>query len=92
MKSRTVLYAGGASASGFCQHHGLDFPQASIRATSLRTTPAPKFLDAFHTPGISMTRRLDGGCSLAISGRGLLEFTPQGLRYARTSCRCSSSG
>lgn len=83
MKSRTVLYAGGAWTSGSCRHHGLDFPQSGIRATSLRTTPAPTFLDAFHTPGISMTRRLDGGYTLAISGRGPLEFTPQGFRYAR---------
>jgi glycine/D-amino acid oxidase-like deaminating enzyme len=59
------------------------FPQASIRATSLRTEVAPEFLDAFYTPEIALTRRLDGSYTVAISGKGTLEITPQGLRYAR---------
>src|SRR5262249_37285988 len=35
------------------------------------------------TAAFSMRRRLDGGYTVAQSGRGRLEITPQGLRYAR---------
>jgi glycine/D-amino acid oxidase-like deaminating enzyme len=30
-----------------------------------------------------MTRRLDGGYTIAVSGRATLEITPQGIRYVR---------
>lgn len=83
IRANAVILAGGAWASGFCRHHGISFPQASIRSTILRTTPAPQLLDAFYTPECAMTRRLDGSYTLAISGTGTLEITPQGLRYAR---------
>lgn len=83
IRTQSVILAGGAWASGFCRRHGIAFPQASIRATSLRTEVAPAFLDAFYTPEIALTRRLDGSYTIAISGKGTLEFTPQGLRYAR---------
>ncbi|MEI5664282.1 FAD-binding oxidoreductase [Bosea sp. CCNWLW174] len=83
IRTNAVILAGGAWASAFCRRHGIAFPQASIRATSLRTEAAPEFLDAFYTPEIALTRRLDGSYTIAISGKGTLEITPQGLRYAR---------
>src|SRR6202012_2911370 len=33
---------------------------------------------------IALRRRLDGGYTVAMRGRGTLEITPQGLRYARS--------
>lgn len=83
IRTGSVILSGGAWASGFLRHHGIVFPQASIRATSLRTEVAPDWLDAFYTPEIALTRRLDGSYTIAISGKGTLELTPQGLRYAR---------
>ena len=83
IRTRRVILSGGAWASAFCRRYGIAFPQASIRATSLRTEVAPAGPDAFYSPQIALTRRLDGSYTIAVSGRGTLELTPQGLRYAR---------
>jgi glycine/D-amino acid oxidase-like deaminating enzyme len=83
IRTQSVILAGGAWASGFCRHHGVVFPQASVRVTSLRTEVAPAWLEAFYTPEIALTRRLDGSYTIAISGKGTLELTPQGIRFAR---------
>ena len=34
-------------------------------------------------PDVTMRRRLDGGYTVGLGGRGLLELSPQGLMYAR---------
>jgi glycine/D-amino acid oxidase-like deaminating enzyme len=83
IRARSVVLAGGAWASTFCYRHGISFPQASVRATALRTEVAPKFIDALYTPECALTRRLDGSYTIAISGKAMLEITPQGIRYAR---------
>ncbi|SEF43386.1 NAD(P)/FAD-dependent oxidoreductase [Bosea lathyri] len=83
IRTRSVILSGGAWASAFCRRHGISFPQASIRQTSLRTEVAPALIEALYTPECAMTRRLDGSYTIAISGKGTLELTPQGLRYAR---------
>ena len=38
--------------------------------------------DTLHTTGVSLTRRSDGSYTLAISGRGRVDPTPQLLRFA----------
>jgi glycine/D-amino acid oxidase-like deaminating enzyme len=83
IRTRSVILSGGAWASAFCRRHGISFPQASIRQTSLRTEVAPALIEALYTPECALTRRLDGSYTIAISGKGTLELTPQGLRYAR---------
>jgi glycine/D-amino acid oxidase-like deaminating enzyme len=83
IRASRVILAGGAWASALCRHHGLRFPQANVRSTILRTEQAPPGPDAFYCPEIALTRRLDGSYTIAISGKGTLEVTPQGLRYAR---------
>jgi glycine/D-amino acid oxidase-like deaminating enzyme len=83
IRTRAVLCAAGAWASAFCRLSGIDFPQASVRQTALRTKPAPNVGDAIYTPDCALTRRLDGSYTLAISGTATLELTPQGLRYWR---------
>lgn len=83
IKTKAVICAAGAWSSAFCRRHGINFPQASVRQTIMRTKPVPALHDALYTPEYAMTRRLDGSYTLAISGKATLEFTPQALRYAR---------
>jgi glycine/D-amino acid oxidase-like deaminating enzyme len=83
VKTSAVVCSGGAWASTFCRRHGISFPQASVRASILRTRPLDGLPAALSAPECSLTRRIDGGYTLAISGKAKLEFTPQGLRYAR---------
>lgn len=78
-----VVMAGGAWASSFCHQLGISFPQASVRASILSIEPGAKGLpDALHTERASVTRRGDGGYTLAISGRASLDPTLQQLRFA----------
>ena len=84
IRASAVLCAGGAWASAFCRREGISFPQASVRQTILRTKPAPNLGEALYTPDCALTRRLDGSYTLAISGKAILEVTPQGLRHARS--------
>ena len=81
--TQAVLSAGGAWTSMFCRRHGVEFPQASVRQTAVRTKPTVNLGEAIYTPDCSLTRRRDGSYTFAISGRATLDITPQGLRYAR---------
>ncbi|TPV59979.1 FAD-binding oxidoreductase [Aestuariibacter sp. GS-14] len=83
IKTSRVLCAAGAWASTFCRHLGVDFPQASVRQTALRTAPTANLGEAIYTSGCALTRRLDGSYTIALSGTAKLEITPQGLRYAK---------
>lgn len=83
IKTSRVLCAAGAWASAFCRHHGVNFPQASVRQTAMRTAPTVNLGDAIYTSGCALTRRLDGSYTIALSGTATLELTPQGLRYAK---------
>ncbi|MDG6098440.1 FAD-binding oxidoreductase [Alteromonas sp. ZYF713] len=83
IKTSLVLCAAGAWASAFCRHHGINFPQASVRQTALRTAPTVNIGEAVYTSGCALTRRLDGSYTIALSGTAMLEVTPQGIRYAK---------
>lgn len=83
IKTNAVMCAAGAWSSSFCRHHGISFPQASVHQTAFRTGPAPNLGDVLYTEGCALTRRLDGSYTLALSGKAMLEITPQGLRYAK---------
>ena len=84
IRTTTVLVAGGVWTSMFCRHRGIDMPLAGVRSTTFYTEPAPHVLEGgVSTPEITFRRRLDGGYTIGISGRGMLELTPQGLMYAR---------
>ena len=83
IKTRTVVYAGGAWASSFCRQLGIRFPQATVRQTIVRVAPvAQRLPDALHTAPVSVTRRSDGSYNVAISGRGRVDPTMQLLRFA----------
>ena len=84
IKANAVLIAGGAWTSMFCRHHGLRLPQAGVKSTSFFTREAPQVVDGgLSMPDVTIRRRLDGGYTVGLSGRGLLELSPQGLLYAR---------
>lgn len=84
ISAAAVLCAGGAWASMFCRRHGIDLPQAGVRSTIFITEPAVEVTPGgLVTPDITVSRRLDGGYTVAAQNRARLEFTPQGLRYMR---------
>lgn len=84
IRTQAVVCAGGAWASMFCGRHGIDLPLANVRGTAMRTTAAPAVIEgAVYNPGFCLRRRLDGGYTLSLAGRGTVELTPRGLRYAR---------
>ncbi len=83
IKTKTAILAGGAWASSFCKQLGIRFPQASIRSSILSISPCAADLpDALHTTDVSVTRRADGGFTLAISGRGRVDPTGQQIRFS----------
>lgn len=83
IRTRTVVYAGGAWASSFCRQLGIRFPQATVRQTIVRVPPvAQRLPDTLHTAPVSLTRRSDGSYNVAISGRGRVDPTLQLLRFA----------
>ncbi len=84
IRANAVLCAGGAWSSLFCRRHGLRLPQAGVRSTSFRTKAAPQITDGgLSVPDVTIRRRLDGGYTVGLGGRGLVELSPQGLIYAR---------
>jgi len=83
IRTRLAVLAAGAWASSFCRQYGIRFPQATIRQTVLAVTPPRQDIpSALHTTGASMTRRADGSYTLAISGRGRVDITPQLLGFS----------
>ncbi|OWV82166.1 D-amino-acid oxidase [Rhizobium sp. R634] len=84
IRTKVAVLAGGAWASSFCHQLGIRFPQASIRSSILSvSSPVGVLPDALHTSAVSATRRSDGGYTLAISGGGRVDPTPQQFRYAQ---------
>jgi glycine/D-amino acid oxidase-like deaminating enzyme len=84
IRTRSVVVAGGAWAASFLYQLGVAFPQASVRSSILSVAPGAQGLpDALHTAPVSVTRRADGGYTLAVSGRANLDPTPGALLGAR---------
>ncbi len=82
--TRQVVLAGGTWASSFLHQLGVMFPQAAVRSSILSVAPGAQGLPpALHTAAVSVTRRGDGGNTLAISGRGHLDLTPGALKGAK---------
>lgn len=84
VRTQAVLCAGGAWSSLFCRRHGLKLPQAGVRSTSFATTQAPQVTDGgLSLPDVTIRRRLDGGYTVGLGGRGTVDLSLQGLLYAR---------
>lgn len=80
--SRVVL-AAGAWTSSFCRQFGVSVPQSSVRSSIMSVAPGVNGLpDAVHTKDVSLTRRGDGGYTLAVSGLARVDPTLQAMRYA----------
>jgi glycine/D-amino acid oxidase-like deaminating enzyme len=85
IRAQSVLLAGGAWSSLFCRRHGIALPIGLVNATACRTTPAPEITSgALGTDLYCIRRRLDGGFTLALRGRGTVELSPDLFRYAWT--------
>jgi glycine/D-amino acid oxidase-like deaminating enzyme len=83
IRTKIAVLAGGAWASSFCRQYDIRFPQAAVRQTVLAVSPgASELPPALHTTAVSMTRRSNGGYTVAISGRGRVDPTPQLLRFS----------
>ncbi len=84
IRTRAVLCAAGAWSSLFCRRHGITLPQLGVRASALRTEPAPSvFEGAISAPGFGIRRRLDGGYTVGFRGHASFDVTPDVLRYMR---------
>jgi glycine/D-amino acid oxidase-like deaminating enzyme len=85
IRTQAVLLAGGAWSSLFCRRHGIELPIGLVNATACRTVPGPEITHgALGTDLYCIRRRLDGGYTLALRGRGTVELSPDLFRYART--------
>jgi glycine/D-amino acid oxidase-like deaminating enzyme len=84
VRTNSVLCAAGVWSSAFCRQHGVTFPLSTVCQTALRTTPAENIGEAIYTPDCALTRRLDGSYTVAISGKGTIEITPQAIRFSQS--------
>lgn len=84
IRTDRVVVAGGAWAGSFLNQLGIRFPQSSVRSSILSVqSGAADLPPALHTADVSVTRRGDGGHTLAISGRASVDLTPAMLRGGR---------
>lgn len=84
IRTTSVLCAGGAWSSLFLRRHGLRLPQAGVRSTSFATSFVPDVVTkgGLSLPGVTIRRRLDGGYTVGLGGRGTVDLSFQGLLYA----------
>jgi glycine/D-amino acid oxidase-like deaminating enzyme len=84
IRTPIAILAGGAWSSSFCRQLGISLPLVSIRSSVVALAPpgVTSLPAALHTAKVSITRRGDGGYTLAISGRGRVDPTLQQLRFA----------
>lgn len=81
---QAVVCAAGAWSSLFSGNLGHAFPQLKVRASVLRTKPAPLISQtSIGSPGASLRRRQDGGYTIARSGSSYFQITPDAFRYFR---------
>ena len=68
VSARSVVCAGGAWSTLLMANLGVNLPQLSVRATVLRTAPAPEIYSGGATVGeVAIRRRQDGGYTVASS-------------------------
>lgn len=83
-----LLVAGGAWSGMFLRHHGHKFLQASVKSTSFYTMPAAAVTEGgVAMEDVTLRRRLDGGYTVGLSGRGQLQISPWGLMQANAFWR-----
>jgi glycine/D-amino acid oxidase-like deaminating enzyme len=80
----TVVLAGGAWSSRFCQDLNLRLPQLKVRASVMRTAPldgAPE--TALWTNAAAFRKRLDGGYSIADGHANVAPIVPDSFRFLK---------
>jgi len=81
---RAAVCAGGVWSSLFVRNLGLVLPQLKVKASVLRTRPAPLTTQsAVWCDGVSFRRRQDGGYNVARSGAGIFNIVPDAFRWFR---------
>lgn len=84
IRTRAVLCAAGAWSSMFCRRHDRALLQLAIRASVLRTEPAPAVTEgAVGSSDFCIRRRLDGGYTLALRNHVTFDLTPAAFRHLR---------
>ena len=79
---RGVVCAAGAWTGLFCANLGIGLPQLGVKASVLRTAPAPLVTQAgVWCEEVAYRRRQDGGYSVARSGATVFELVPEALRH-----------
>ncbi len=92
VRAGAVLLAGGVWTGLMLRRYGCRFVQASVRSTSFSTEPAPAVTEGgVAVPDVTLRRRLDGGYTIGMSGRGRMEVSLQGLIYAKPFWRMFKS-
>jgi glycine/D-amino acid oxidase-like deaminating enzyme len=81
---QAVVCAAGAWSSLFSGNLGHAFPQLKVKASVLRTKPAPLITQtSVGSPGAALRRRQDGGYTIARSGSSYFQITPDAFKYFR---------
>jgi glycine/D-amino acid oxidase-like deaminating enzyme len=82
VRANAVILAGGIWSRVLLENEGVSFPQLAVRASVMRTAPAPSIgPGAFGSEGASLRPRLDGGYTIARAGAAHLDLVPAALRY-----------
>jgi glycine/D-amino acid oxidase-like deaminating enzyme len=82
---KSVICAAGAWSSLFLRKHGVTLPQLKVKASVLRTGPAPAVAEsALWSPGVALRRRLDGGYTVANGSTIEFDLVPDALRFFST--------
>lgn len=84
VRADAVILAGGIWSRSLLENEGTAFAQLAVRASVLRTGPAPSIgPGAFGSNGASLRPRADGGYSIARAGAAHLDLVPAAFRYLR---------
>ncbi|MBO0906246.1 FAD-dependent oxidoreductase [Jiella sonneratiae] len=84
IRAGSVLVAGGAWSAMLLRRMGAAFPQSGVYASAFRTEAAPEvYAGGVGSPRFSFRRRIDGGYTIGMRGRGRVDLTPMGLMRAR---------
>ena len=81
---KAVICAAGVWTGRFARNLGVDLPQLRVKASALRTKPAPLLTQSgVWSRDVALRRRQDGGYTVALGGAVTFDLVPDLLRYAR---------
>jgi glycine/D-amino acid oxidase-like deaminating enzyme len=86
VKADAVILAGGAWSRSFLENLGVALPQLGVRASAMRTAPAPVLAEGAASLGAaaaSLRRRADGGYTVAKAGAARFDLIPAAFTHLR---------